>query len=115
MKRRLPSFFAVASALAAALAGAAHAQAWNAPGDWFRLERTQVFPGSQWQPGDGRDEPRSVPFSQIERQLKSRFGGELLDASMQGSVYVVSWLDGEGRRLVIEVDAATGRVLSVRG
>lgn len=74
------------------------------------------IPRSQWAPEDQRGERgREVPFSQIQRELKQDYGGQLLDVSKDGGRYVVSWIDGNGRRLVVEVDAQSGRTISVRG
>jgi uncharacterized membrane protein YkoI len=85
---------------AAALAGPALAQ----------------IPRSQWAPEEQKgDRGREVPFSQIQRELKQEYGGQLLDVSKDGGRYIVSWIDGNGRRLVIEVDAQSGRTISVRG
>jgi uncharacterized membrane protein YkoI len=69
-----------------------------------------------WAP-EGRQEERQreVPFSQIQRELRSRYGGQMLDAQKRGDTYVVQWITEDGRRLVIEVDAQSGRILSTRG
>lgn len=95
LRRTLISFLA-----AAVLAGPAFAQ----------------IPRSQWAPEEQKgDRGREVPFAQIQRELKQEYGGQLLDVSKEGNRYVVSWIDGNGRRLVIEVDAQSGRTISVRG
>lgn len=73
----------------------------------------QRFPQSQWAPQ--QDEARRIPFAQIERDLRGRFGGELIDVNDGRDVYIVSWITGDGRRIVVEVDARTGRILSTRG
>jgi hypothetical protein len=93
LRRTLISLFA-----AAALAGPSLAQ----------------IPRSQWAP-EAQKGDREVPFSQIQRDLKQEYGGQLLDVSKDGGRYIVSWIDGSGRRLVIEVDAQSGRTISVRG
>ena len=72
-------------------------------------------PRSQWAPEQKEDSGREVPFGQIQRGLKQQYGGQLLDVSKDGGRYIVSWIDGDGRRLVIEVDASSGRTISVRG
>jgi hypothetical protein len=90
-----------------------------AVGDPFQ----QGFPGSQWAPPEGRGErdqdrdrpAREVPLSSILRDLRSQYGGQHLDAQKIGDRYRISWITDDGRRLNIEVDAATGRTLSVRG
>jgi uncharacterized membrane protein YkoI len=71
---------------------------------------------SQWA-GDQREEQqqrRDVPLSSVIRDLRRQYGGQHLDASKVGDRYVIAWVTEEGRRLTIEVDAATGRTISVR-
>lgn len=85
----------------------------------------QGFPGSQWAPPEGRGDRdrdqdrerqvREVPLSSILRDLRSQYGGQHLDAQKIGDRYRISWITEDGRRLTIEVDASTGRTLSVRG
>jgi uncharacterized membrane protein YkoI len=72
--------------------------------------------GAQWAPGtEQREEPRrDVPLSSVIRDLRRQYGGQHLDASKVGDRYVIAWVTEEGRRLTIEVDAATGRIISVR-
>lgn len=69
--------------------------------------------GSQW--NETQEEPRrDVPLSSVIRDLRRQYGGQHLDASKVGDRYVIAWVTEEGRRLTIEVDAATGRIISVR-
>lgn len=61
-----------------------------------------------------------MPLSAIKQQLKSRYGGDMSDAVMYsgrngGYSYEISWIDRDGRRLVLDVDAQSGRVRSARG
>ncbi len=74
---------------------------------------------SSWAPQGGRDREEQrqheVPFSIIQSKLRSQYGGQLLDAQRRGDTYIVSWITEDGHRLVIEVDAETGRILSTRG
>ncbi|MDP3735827.1 MAG: hypothetical protein Q8R02_00465 [Hyphomonadaceae bacterium] len=77
-------------------------------------DRDQGFPGSQWNPQEDREQQREVPLSSILRELRGRYGGQHLDAQKAGGRYIIAWITGDGRRLTIEVDAATGRVLSTR-
>ena len=72
--------------------------------------------GSQWAPGEEKpEEPRrDVPLSSVIRDLRRQYGGQHLDASKVGDRYVIAWVTEEGKRLTIEVDAATGRTISVR-
>jgi hypothetical protein len=81
-----------------------------------RTERVQ-FPRDQWAPQQDRQDrqQREVPLSDILRDLRGQYGGQHLDAQKVGGRYRISWITGDGRRLVIEVDAATGRTISVRG
>lgn len=73
------------------------------------------FPSSQWdQPREERAPQREVPLSSVLRELKSRYGGQHLDAQKVGDRYIISWITDDGRRLTIEVDAGTGRILSTR-
>src|SRR5262245_20709462 len=57
---------------------------------------------------------RDVPLNDVLRELKMKYGGQHLDARKEGDRYVISWLAGDGRRLTIEVDARSGRTISVR-
>lgn len=77
-------------------------------------DRDQGFPGSQWNAQEDREQQREVPLSSILRDLRGRYGGQHLDAQKAGGRYIIAWVTGDGRRLTIEVDAATGRVLSTR-
>jgi hypothetical protein len=77
-------------------------------------QRGGGFPSSQWdRSGDDREE-REVSLNQVQRELQSRYGGQMLDAQKAGSRYIISWITRDGRRLTIEVDASSGRVLSTR-
>ncbi len=79
-----------------------------------RTERFQRggFPSSQWdQPGRDRED---VPLGSVLRELQARYGGQHLDAQKVGDRYIISWITKDGRRLTIEVDASTGRILSTR-
>jgi len=69
--------------------------------------------GSQWAPQEDREQ-REVPLSSVLRDLRAQFGGKHLDAQKVGNRYVIAWITGDGRRLTIEVDAATGRIISTR-
>ena len=69
---------------------------------------------SQWAGEESQEQRREVPLSSVLRDLRRQYGGQHLDASKQGERYVIAWITEEGKRLTIEVDVATGRVLSVR-
>jgi hypothetical protein len=62
------------------------------------------------------DEPqqREVPLNSILRNLSERYGGRHLDANRSGNRWIIAWMTGDGKRLTIEVDAVTGRVISTR-
>jgi hypothetical protein len=73
--------------------------------------------GNPFQDGwRSREEPqqREVSLDSILRNLRERFGGRHLDATKAGGRWIIPWMTGDGKRLTIEVDAATGRVLSTR-
>ena len=75
-------------------------------------------PNDHWAPrGEdrGRGGGQDVPLGQILRDIRNQYGGQHLDAQRQGDVYQIIWLAQDGRRMVIEVDAHSGRTLSVRG
>jgi hypothetical protein len=69
---------------------------------------------SQWAGEEREQARREVPLSSVIRDLRRQYGGQHLDASKQGERYIIAWITEEGKRLTIEVDVATGRVLSVR-
>lgn len=68
--------------------------------------------GSQW---DNSQEDKRKPLGSVLRDLRSQYGGRHLDAQDAGSRYIISWITEDGRRLTIEVDASSGRTISVRG
>lgn len=85
--------------------------------DGSRIELVQRggFPSTQWdQPGRDRESEREVPLGSVLRDLQARYGGQHLDAQKVGNRYIISWITKDGRRLTIEVDASTGRILSTR-
>ncbi len=87
----------------------AQAQAWP---------RASLVPQSEAR--DAARDGRTVPFAQISRQLRDRFGGKHIDAAMYsdedgGYHYKVTWMAGDGKRLLIKVDALSGTILHTRG
>ena len=63
---------------------------------------------------------RTVPFAKISRLLKDKFNGQLIDAAMYSQLdggyhYKVTWMAGDGKRLLIKVDALSGEILHTRG
>lgn len=77
-------------------------------------QRGGGFPSQQWDRSGGDREEREVSLNQVQRQLQSRYGGQMLDAQKAGNRYIISWITKDGRRLTIDVDASSGRVLSTR-
>jgi uncharacterized membrane protein YkoI len=74
-----------------------------------------------WAPSDRETQaqPR-LPVRQAYRAIANRFGGEPIDLlgvepNGGGEVYLIAWLSGDGRRLMVVVDAQTGDILSARG
>ena len=67
-----------------------------------------------WRDSDREEQRQDVPLTSVIRDLRMRYGGQHLDAQKRGDRYVIAWITEEGRRLTIEVDASTGRVISTR-
>jgi hypothetical protein len=67
---------------------------------------------SQWD--NGQENRQEVPLSSVLRDLRMQFGGRHLDAQKSGGRYIIAWVTEDGRRMTIEVDAASGRVISAR-
>lgn len=93
----------------------------SAPGALAQFQ-DQGF-GNQFSPGQAREavkEGRTVPLSQIIKDLKRDHGGYHLGAELYSrdggkEVYEIDWLTEDGRKLRITVDARTGAVLDRRG
>ena len=65
---------------------------------------------SQWdRPREERAPQREVSLSDVLRDLRSRYGGQHLDARRAGDYYIIAWMTSDGRRLNLRVNAATGR------
>jgi len=78
-------------------------------------DRDQPF-GNPFQRGDSWDRPRDqntpqreVSLSDVLRDLRSKYGGQHLDARKAGGYYMISWMTEDGRRLTLRVNASTGR------
>ena len=67
-----------------------------------------------WAPSENEQERREVPLNSILRNLRERYGGRHLDANKVRDRWVIPWITADGKRLTIEVDAETGRVISTR-
>jgi hypothetical protein len=66
--------------------------------------------GDQWdRPRDERMPQREVSLSEVLRDLRSKYGGQHLDARKAGGYYIIAWMTEDGRRLNIRVNALTGR------
>ncbi len=87
----------------------------NHDGDRQRgsFQRNNGFPSSQWD-REERAPQREVSLNAVRRELQARYGGQMLDAQKTGDRYIISWITQDGRRLTIEVDATSGRVISTR-
>ncbi|MEQ1785202.1 MAG: hypothetical protein ABMA14_27985 [Hyphomonadaceae bacterium] len=65
---------------------------------------------SQWdRPREERAPQREVSLSDVLRDLRSKYGGQHLDARKVGEYYIIAWMTTDGRRLNLRVNAATGR------
>lgn len=79
--------------------------------------------GQSFSPGQAHDAVRSgdiVPLKEIFARLEREFGGyqldvELFSTSGGGSEYRIVWMDDDGRRLRIVVNAQTGRIVRTSG
>lgn len=79
--------------------------------------------GGFWSPGESSNDGAQrqlIPVRQAYRAIESRFGGQPIDLigvypQAGSTVYVVSWLSSDGRRLEVTVDAHSGAILSSRG
>lgn len=86
----------------------------------FEAALAQSFEPS-WRPAQlAPDRPREavrggrqVSLEQVVANLRREHGGRMVDADQYGDppIYRIIWLTEDGRRLVIEVDARTGRIL----
>lgn len=67
--------------------------------------------GDSWdRPRDDRSErQREVSLSDVLRDLRSKYGGQHLDARKSGGYYMIAWMTEDGRRLNLRVNASTGR------
>ncbi len=106
---RMMRFFSFFATLMAVVISPAQAQAWA--GDSL-VPQTEARNAAQ--------SGRTVPFAKISRQLRDRYNGQLIDAAMYsqddgGYHYKVTWMDGDGKRLLIKVDALSGKILHIRG
>lgn len=63
---------------------------------------------------NSQEDRREVPLSSVLRDLRMQFGGRHLDAQKAGNRYIIAWITDDGRRMTIEVDAQSGRVISAR-
>lgn len=106
---RMMRILSLSATIMAFVIAPAQAQAWTAD---------SLVP--QTEARDAAEAGRTVPFATISRQLRERYNGELVDAAMYsqedgGYHYKVTWMAGDGKRLLIKVDALSGEVLHTRG
>jgi uncharacterized membrane protein YkoI len=97
------------AAYLATLSANAEAQAWTG---------NSLVPQAEVR--DAASSGRTIPFQKIVKKLNESFEGELVDAALYsngkgGYEYDVIWIDGEGRRLSITLDALTGDILKTQG
>ncbi len=75
--------------------------------------------GAAFDAGQAREavkDGRTVPLVKIRQRLQASHGGNMTDADLYArgngrSEYVIKWIDRDGRRLIITVDAQSGRVI----
>jgi len=67
--------------------------------------------GDTWdrQRDDRGAQQREVSLSDVLRDLRSKYGGQHLDARRSGGYYMIAWMTEDGRRLNLRVNASTGR------
>lgn len=66
--------------------------------------------GDSWdRPRDERMPQREVSLSDVLRDLRSKYGGQHLDARKAGGYYIIAWMTEDGRRITLRVNASTGR------
>ena len=76
----------------------------------------QAFPGrDSWAPKSREEQAGEVPLSDILRDLRNQYGGQHVDARRSGDTYEIVWIAKDGRRMVFQADARTGRIRMVRG
>ena len=113
--------FLASLALIAAVAAAepAFAQRYGQDRDGGRGDRPFDFqfqrdPRSGWDNSQRQEQPREAPLSSILREIGRQYGGRQLDSTRRGDRWIIGWITQDGRRLTIEADAITGRILSTR-
>jgi hypothetical protein len=74
----------------------------------------QRDPRSGWDNSQRQEQQREVPLGSILRDIGRQFGGRQLDSSRRGDRWIIGWITQDGRKLTIEADAITGRILSTR-
>ena len=79
------------------------------------MAAAQAFPQDTWAPNSRQGQADEVPLSRILQDLRGRYGGQHVDARRRGDTYEIVWIDRDGRRLVFEADARSGRTRMIRG
>lgn len=74
----------------------------------------QRDPRSGWDNSQSQEQQREVPLGSILRDIGRQYGGRQLDSSRRGDRWIIGWITQDGRKLTIEADAITGRILSTR-
>ncbi|MEM0984632.1 MAG: PepSY domain-containing protein [Pseudomonadota bacterium] len=103
MMKRLAASAALLAAAALLVPGVADAQGY----------------GSAFDAGEAREavkDGRTMPLAQIRQRLQQRYGGSMTDADLYSSgrgksEYQIKWIDRDGRRMIVTVDAQSGRII----
>jgi hypothetical protein len=78
-------------------------------------QQFQRDPRSGWDNSQRQEQQqREVPLGSIVRDIGRQYGGRLIDSTRRGDRWIIGWITQDGRKLTIEADAITGRILSTR-
>jgi hypothetical protein len=78
-------------------------------------QQFQRDPRGSWDnSGPQQQQQREVPLSSIVRDIGRQYGGRQIDSTRRGDRWIIGWITQDGRKLTIEADAVTGRILSTR-
>jgi hypothetical protein len=116
-----PTGFAAADGLTGPKASAYSAARNAAPSMWKPPAILTARSQDQEQARDGVRAGQIVPLSMVLENIRKRYPGKHLDARTIGGEpgnplrYEVKWLTPDSHRLDIIADAATGKILKVRG
>jgi uncharacterized membrane protein YkoI len=77
-------------------------------------QQFQRDPRQGWDAQQQQQQQREVSLSSIVRDIGRQYGGRQIDSTRRGDRWVIGWITQDGRKLTIEADAITGRILSTR-